>query len=252
MNVAIGVASGHTAELYMDPFLARDDVALAKDVGEVLLVWEGIPQRDLTSDGEGKIARWHGGAILDRTARPGALDETNGRACDCPLNGSANSHDDARGRAAMHLNEGSSAVLTPKGSFAVGVGEAAIAGDDEASCLNDRGTGFRGRRWLGGGAGGTGKAGGSRACSLGKGDGRGGAPREPVERVGRAGKAPASVAAGGPAKGSVSASERLTCAVGAERSEHAIGARPPEGAPCEAASATGATCPETAEGGPPE
>ena len=82
--------------------------------------------------------------------------------------------------------------------------------------------------------------------------GGGGAPRKPVERVGRAGKAPASVAAGGPTKGGASASERRTCAVEAERSEHAIGARPPEGAPCEAASATGATCPETAERGPPE
>ena len=80
----------------------------------------------------------------------------------------------------------------------------------------------------------------------------GGAPREPVEREGRAGKAATSVGAGGPTEGGASAMGRLTCAVETERSEHAMGIRPPEGAPCEAARATEATCPAAAVGGPPE
>ena len=176
VNVAVGVAGGHAAELHMDPFLARDDVAFAKDVGEVLLVGEGVSQGDFASDGEREVAGRHRGAIFDRAARPCALDETKGRACDRPLDGSADPHDETRGRAAVHLKEGSRAVLPSKGSFPIGVGEAAIASDDEASRFNDRGTGWRGRGWLGGGTGSTGGAVGSRASSLGEGDGRGRGP----------------------------------------------------------------------------
>ena len=97
VDVAVGVARGHTAHLYMDPFLPRDNVAFAKDVGEVLLVGEGVCQGDLTSNGERKVTRWYRGAIFDRAAGPSAFDETKGWASDRPLDGSANPHDDACG-----------------------------------------------------------------------------------------------------------------------------------------------------------
>ena len=97
MDVAISVARGYTAYLYVDPLLPRDDVALAKDVGEVLLVGEGVRQGDLTSNGERKVTCGHRRTILDRAARPSTLDETKGRASDRPFYGSANPHNEACG-----------------------------------------------------------------------------------------------------------------------------------------------------------
>ena len=113
VDVAVGVACGHTAYLHMDPFLPRDNVALAKDVGEILFVGEGVRQGNLTSNCEREVTRRHRGAIFDGAARPSTLNETKGWASDRALNGGADPHDDARGRAAMHLKEGPSAVFTP-------------------------------------------------------------------------------------------------------------------------------------------
>lgn len=94
--IAIGIASRHTAHLHVDPFLPRDDVAFAEDVGEVLLVWESVREGDLPSDSEGEVTRGDGGGILDGAAGPSAFDEAKGRASDRPFNGSTNAHYDAR------------------------------------------------------------------------------------------------------------------------------------------------------------
>ena len=97
VDVAVCIARGHATYLHMDPFLPRDNVSLAKDVGEVFLIGEGVRQGDLTSNGEGEVTRRHRGAIFDRAARPSTLDETKGRSSDRPFDGSANPHDEACG-----------------------------------------------------------------------------------------------------------------------------------------------------------
>ena len=151
MDVAVNVARGYTAYLYVDPLLPRDDVALAKDVGKVLLVGEGVRQGDLTSNGEREVTCWHRRTILDGAARPSTLDKTKGRSSDRPFDGSANPHDEACGRAPVHLKEGPSAKFAPKGSFAVGVGETAIPSNNKPCGFDNRGASFgralgRGRR----------------------------------------------------------------------------------------------------------
>ena len=136
----VSIPGWNAADLDMDPFLARDDVPFPQHVGEVLLVGEGIPQRNLAGDGEGEVTSGNGGTILNGTAGPSAFNEAKGRVGNGTFDGSADAHDEAHGRVAVELEEGAGPMFATESGLSVWVREATVPSNDEAGGLNDRGT----------------------------------------------------------------------------------------------------------------
>ena len=154
---AIGIPSGNTAHLNMDPLLTQDDMTLPKHVSKVLLIREDVSQRDVASDGEGEVAGGNWGGIFDGMVRPGTFNKANGRVGHGMFDGGADAHDDLRGGTAVEFDKGPSPMLAAETSFAVGIREATIPSNDKAGRFDDRsaclgrggglGGGFGGRWW---------------------------------------------------------------------------------------------------------